>query len=89
MAKHANYDPEDKWRCPVCGAADEFIIEYRDEKAHSECDRLHNKDLCICDACGWSGTGATVSRRLAALDKMTECPCCKGRGMVPDERENR
>ncbi len=82
--KHTAYQPKDSnWRCPKCGSNNFSAIPEFDF-ADGDCGMLHAKDNCSCDDCGYSATGATVAKRLSALDQVKICPCCNGLGVVPE-----
>jgi hypothetical protein len=81
--KHAKYEPKDEeWKCPNCGETDEDYFFIEESASDGECHLLHEKDLILCNRCGWSGTGKQFSSILIKKANSVQCPMCKGTGLV-------
>ena len=84
-AKHTQYQPNETWRCPKCGAkaeGDGFLLESSADGVSDEYDE------CVCHICGYHAYGKTVANRLKKLDNMVICPTCKGKSVVPNTYED-
>lgn len=82
-AKHTMYQPlDEEWACPKCGETKEFVVDVRSDGYGEECGLLHNDDDLYCYTCDYRVTGKQFAKKLQNKNKLTTCPCCKGRGLV-------
>ncbi len=73
-------DPQEgrDWECPKCGESGFYVYE----SVNYDCEKIHPKDLLLCDKCNHSEYAKTFISKLNAKLSMVECPCCKGKGII-------
>jgi hypothetical protein len=89
--------PTELWRCPKCGVSSDstkggFVLDepFADEEGKdiSPEDEAQGwtRNSAICCECGYTTTTARFFAALLKKANLVPCPCCKGSGYVPGDK---